>query len=311
MSSGARQITQIAKETTVGTTPSPFARTTFEFTENTLDATVTKEESKSISSGRLSRSSMITGADFAGEIKFEAKYSQLVQDLMSAAAFNSWSSNVLTFGGSLRQTFTILRGFEDVNDFHVFRGCHVSSFNIDIPEAGLISMSFGIAALGRTNFSAPPTGVITPADNNPKMSNVSVGDILIDGASQAGISCLTAFSLKWDNTMKVQKCLGGGINPGAILETLAGGTGSFTAAWSRNTSNMYEKQFTNATISLKVPITDTLGNSYEIFIPKAEITAKLPSGGNSDILNSSFEYKVVEEDPTITRIPASAQNPNP
>ncbi len=74
---------------------------------------------------------------------------------------------------------------------------------------------------------------------------------------------------------------------------------------------MYEKQFTNATISLRVPITDTLGNSYGIVIPKAEITVTLPSGGNSDILNSSFEYKVADEEPTITRIPAPAPNPNP
>ena len=130
MSSGARQITQIAKETTVGTTPSPFVRTTFEFTENGLDATVTKEDSNSITSGRIARSSMITGAEYAGELKCEAKYSSLVQDLMAAAAFNNWSSNVLTFGGTLRQTFSVLRGFEDVNDYHVFRGCHVNTLEL-------------------------------------------------------------------------------------------------------------------------------------------------------------------------------------
>ncbi|SSR62662.1 Uncharacterised protein [Acinetobacter baumannii] len=309
MSSGARQITQIAKETTVGTTPSPFARTTFEFTENGLDATVTKEDSNSITSGRIARSSMITGAEYAGELKCEAKYSSLVQDLMAAAAFNNWSSNVLTFGGTLRQTFSVLRGFEDVNDYHVFRGCHVNTFGIDIPEAGLITMTFGLMALGRTNFSSAPAGTITAADNNPKMSNVSVGDILIDGVSQAGISCLTAFTFNWDNTMQLQRCLGGGIDARAILEMLATGTGSFTAAWSRNTSDMYEKQFTNKTISLKVPITDTNGNKYEIFIPKAEITAPLPSGGNSDLLNASFEYKVVEVAPTITRTPAAVPAP--
>ncbi|MDR8305082.1 hypothetical protein FPK79_20115, partial [Acinetobacter baumannii] len=107
------------------------------------------------------------------------------------------------------------------------------------------------------------------------------------------------------DTMQLQRCLGGGIDARAILEMLATGTGSFTAAWSRNTSDMYEKQFTNKTISLKVPITDTDGNKYEIFIPKAEITAPLPSGGNSDLLNASFEYKVVEVAPTITRTPAA------
>ncbi|MDC4592522.1 phage tail tube protein [Acinetobacter baumannii] len=311
MSSGARQLTQIAKETTIGVTPSPFDRQTFEFTENGLDATVSKENSNSITSGRLARSSMITGAEYAGDLTCEAKYSSLIQDLMAAAAFNNWDNNVLTFGGNVRQTFSVLRGFTDVNDYHIFKGAHVNTLGIDIPEQGLITMTFGLMALGRLGATTPPLGTVTLADDNPKMSNISVGDILIDGVSQAGISCLTAFSFKWDNTMKLQKCLGEGINARAILETLAAGTGSFTAAWSRNTSDMYEKQFSNTTISLKVPITDTLGNSYEIFIPKAEITAPLPSGGNSDILNASFEYKVVEEVPTITRIPAPAPNPNP
>lgn len=96
MSSGARQLTQIERETAVGVTSTPFARTTFEFTDNGLDATVSKEESKSITSGRIARSSRIIGAEYDDELKCEAKYSQLVQDLMTAA-FNNWSSNVFTF----------------------------------------------------------------------------------------------------------------------------------------------------------------------------------------------------------------------
>lgn len=113
----------------------------------------------------------------------------------------------LLFGGALHQTFSVLRGLEDVNDYHVFRGCYVNTFSIEIPKAGLISMAFGLMALGRTNFSAPPAGAVTPADNSLKLSNVFVGEILIDGVFQAGISCLTAFSFKWDNTMKLRNVL--------------------------------------------------------------------------------------------------------
>jgi len=304
MSSGAKQILQVARETTIGITPVPFNRQTLECTDVTIDGTVTKESSNSIADTRIARSSMITGAEYAGDIVIEAKFSPLVQDLMAAAAFNNWNGDVLTFGGDIRQTFSVLRGFKDVNDYHLFRGVHVNTFGIEIPETGLITMTFGVMALGRSNTDTIPAGTVTAADDNPKMSNVSVGDILIDGASQAGISCLTAFSFNWDNSMQIQRCLGNGIDPKKILEMVAAGTGSFTAAWSRNTSDMYEKQFTNKTISLRVPITDSEGNGYEILIPKAEITASLPSGGNSDRLSASFEYTIVDEAPTITRIPA-------
>lgn len=304
MSSGAKQILQVARETTIGITPVPFNRQTLECTDVTIDGTVTKESSNSIADTRIARSSMITGAEYAGDIVIEAKFSPLVQDLMAAAAFNNWNGDVLTFGGDIRQTFSVLRGFKDVNDYHLFRGVHVNTFGIEIPETGLITMTFGVMALGRNNTDTIPAGTVTAADDNPKMSNVSVGDILIDGASQAGISCLTAFSFNWDNSMQIQRCLGNGIDPKKILEMVAAGTGSFTAAWSRNTSDMYEKQFTNKTISLRVPITDSEGDGYEILIPKAEITASLPSGGNSDRLSASFEYTIVDEAPTITRIPA-------
>jgi hypothetical protein len=102
--------------------------------------------------------------------------------------------------------------------------------------------------------------------------------------------------------MQVQRCLGAGLDVGAIIETLANGTGSFTAAWSTGAAANYEKQFTNTLISLKIDIVDSEANAYELTLPKVEITATLPSGGNSDILQASFEYRVVEEAPILVSL---------
>lgn len=44
-------------------------------------------------------------------------------------------------------------------------------------------------------------------------------------------------------------------------------------------------------------------NARQNGLPKVEITASLPSGGNSDILQASFEYRVVEQAPTLVRKP--------
>ena len=103
--------------------------------------------------------------------------------------------------------------------------------------------------------------------------------------------------------MQVRKCLGAGLEVGAILEMSAKGTGSFTAAWSTGSAANYEKQFTNTTISLVIPFTDTEGNEYELTLPEVEITGSLPSGGNSDLLQATFEYRVVEQAPTLVRTP--------
>lgn len=302
MSSGAKQLVQIAKETVIGTVPSPFARQTLAFTDISLNQSVEKTESASITDNRLQQSSMITSAEYSGELGAEAQYGAY-DDLMAAAAFNAWATNVLTFGGTNRQTFSVLLGYTDIANYHAFSGLHVNTFGIDIPESGLIGLTFGFMGTKRTPAAVAPAGTITPASTNPRMSNISVGDLLVDGTSVKGTACITAFSFNWDNSMQVQKCLGAGLEVGAILEMSAKGTGSFTMAWSTKAAELYENQFTNATISLSIPITDTAGNKYVLNIPKVELTASLATGGKDDLLNTTFEYTVVDQAPTLTRTP--------
>ena len=302
MSSGAKQLVQIAKETVIGTVPSPFARQTLAFTDISLNQSVEKTESASITDNRLQQSSMITSAEYSGELSAEAQYGAY-DDLMAAAAFNAWATNVLTFGGTTRQTFSVLRGYTDIANYHTFSGLHVNTFGIDIPEAGPIGLTFGFMGTKRTTAAVAPVGTITPASANPRMSNISVGDLLVDGVSVKGTACITAFSFNWDNSMQVQKCLGAGLEVGAILEMSAKGTGSFTMAWSTKAAELYEKQFINGNISLSIPITDTAGNKYVLNIPKVELTAPLATGGKDDLLNTTFEYTVVDQAPTITRTP--------
>ena len=245
---------------------------------------------------------MITSAEYSGELSAEAQYGAY-DDLMSAAAFNAWATNVLTFGGTTRQTFSVLLGYTDIANYHTFSGLHVNTFGIDIPEAGLIGLTFGFMGTKRTTAAVAPVGTITPASTNPRMSNISVGDLLVDGVSVKGTACITAFSFNWDNSMQVQKCLGAGLEVGAILEMSAKGTGSFTMAWSTKAAELYEKQFINGNISLSIPITDTAGNKYVLNIPKVELTAPLATGGKDDLLNTTFEYTVVDQAPTLTRTP--------
>ena len=250
MSSGSRQICQYAPETVNGTTPSPFDRKSLVFTEITLDAAATKEDSNSILDSRLAQKGAVTGVEYAGDLNSEWRFG-VFDDLIAAAAFNDWQTDTpivdqdtLTFGGTTRQSFSILRGYTDINNYHTFRGVHVNTVNISIPEQGLVTIGFGLMGKGRTVASSLPAGTVTTPTLTPTFSNVSVGDILIDGVSQVGVACITAFDFTWDNTMQVQRCLGAGLDIGALIETMANGTGSFTAAWSTGAAANYEKQFT-------------------------------------------------------------------
>lgn len=50
-------------------------------------------------------------------------------------------------------------------------------------------------------------------------------------------------------------------------------------------------------------MTDSAGNKYTLDLPKVLVSAPLPSGGNSDILNTQFSYTVADVAPTLTRAP--------
>ena len=310
MSAGSRQVLQISKETVRGTTPTPFVRSSLPFTDVSIDAAVNKEDSATILSSRLAQSGAITTIDYTGDISAEFRYG-IYDDLIAGAAYNTWTTgspavgtDTLTFGGNLPQSFSVLRGYADINNYHVFRGMHVNTFNLTIGVDALATATFGMIGMGRESASILPSGTVTTPTLTPVISGISVDDITINGVTQVGVACITDFEFNWDNTAEVQRCLGGNGSVGAVIATLADGTGSFTMAWSANGAVNYEKQFTGETIAISVSMKDSLGNAYVLTLPKVEITASLPSGGNADILQADFEYRVIEQAPTLTRTAA-------
>lgn len=306
MSSGARQILQIAEETVNGVTPTPFDRVTLPFTGVTLDQTASKETSNTITDTRLAAPSSITGLDTAGDIEAEFRYGSY-DKLIAGAAFNEWDENSLTFGGNVRKSFSVLRGYSDIDVYQLFSGVHVNTWNISVPEQGIVTTSFGLMGKSRKSSIELPSGEVTPDVLNTAYSSVSVGRILLDGQATAGVACVTGFDFTWDNTMQVQRCLGEGLDIGAIIETSAVGTGTVTVAWSKLLGqDFYERQFVNQTVSLELVITEnaeTNENSYLLVIPTAEITVGLPSGGKDEILSATLEFTVVKDAPVLTRTP--------
>lgn len=300
MSSGARQILEIAKEVTKGVTPSPFARTSLPFTDTSLDSTTTKEDSTTILASRLAQQGTITSVDHAGDINAEFRFG-VFDELIAGAAYNAWAGDTLTFGGDTPQTFSVLRGYTDIDKYYTFRGMHVNTWNLTIDTESIATTSFGLIGMGRDPSDTAPTGVATTPTLPPAFSGISVQDITIDGVTQVGVACVTAFDFTWDNTAQTQRCLGGGLDIGNIIATLADGTGTYTMAWSKNAATDYEKQFINKTVAISVDLKDGIGNEYTLALPKVEIIVTLPSGGNSDILSADFEYRVVEQAPTLTR----------
>ena len=299
MSSGAKQLTRVGSEATPGVIASTWE--TFAFTASGLDAKATTTESQTIKDTRIAAGTLVTGIEVQGDLESEFAYGTQ-DDLLEGVAFNQWVNNVLTFGGSTRKTFSVVRGFKDIDNYQVFTGCHFNQWTLSIPDSGIVTSKYSIMGMKRTAYEVAPTGTVTPAVDAPVLTSLSTGDILIDGQKKAGM-CVTQLDLTIDNSMQIQKCLDYENNISAILETIMKGTGSFTIAWSKNTAELYEKQFLNEPISLEYSLKDSAGNKYTLSLPKLQLSAPLPSGKAGDILTTQFSFTVADEAPTLTRIP--------
>lgn len=302
MSSGAKQLTRVGFEASPGVIATNW--NTFAFTTNGLDASAQTTESQTIKDSRIAAGTLVTGVEVQGDIESEWAYG--IQDgVLELVAFNAWNSNVLTFGGTSRKTLSIIRGFTDIDNFQVFTGCHINQWTLSIPDSGIVTSKFSIMAMKRTAYEVAPSGNVTPAGEAIPFTSLSTGDILIEGEKKAGM-CVTQIELTIDNTMQIQKCLDYENNISGILETIMKGSGNFTVAWSKNTAELYEKQFLNEPISLEYSLKDKDGNKYTLSLPNVLVSAPLPSGGAGDILNTQFSFTVADAAPTLKRIPIVA-----
>lgn len=302
MSSGAKQLTRVGFEASPGVIATTW--NTFAFTTNGLDASAQTTESQTIKDSRIAAGTLVTGVEVQGDIESEWSYG--IQDgVLELVAFNAWNSNVLTFGGTSRKTLSIIRGFTDIDNFQVFTGCHINQWTLSIPDSGIVTSKFSIMAMKRIAYEVAPTGTVTPAGDAIPFTSLSTGDILIEGEKKAGM-CVTQIELTIDNTMQIQKCLDYENNISGILETIMKGSGNFTVAWSKNTAELYEKQFLNEPISLEYSLKDKDGNKYTLSLPNVLVSAPLPSGGAGDILNTQFSFTLADAAPTLKRIPIVA-----
>lgn len=302
MSSGAQVTSYMITELSPGVTPATGAWDTLRLTSNTLSPTVNTQASDEITDSRISQGSVVSSADIQGDLVGELSYSTF-DKLLEAAFYGTWAANVLTVG-STRRTFTVAKNFNDVSVYTLFKGMHVSVFALDVPSDGKITATFTMAGLDYADGDTNTVATITPPTTTPFMSNLNVGSITVDGVSLEGSACVSALTVNLDNSLQAQRCIGSGkLGPGAQIATEAAITGTITLAWSNRAWQIWKNTFSRKTIAVAFPITDSLGNRYNLSFPALEVDGDLPNGGKRDLIEVTLNYTVAKQAPTITRVP--------
>ncbi|QXI45150.1 Ig-like domain-containing protein [Pseudomonas wayambapalatensis] len=305
MSSGAKQTSYLIPEVTPGVTPTTGNWDTLRLTSNTLSPTVNTQVSDEITESRISQGSVATSADIQGDLVGELSFGSF-DKLFEAAFYGTWGNDGVLTVGDTRRTFTIAKNFSDVGVFTLFRGMHVSTFALEVPSDGKITVTFGMAGLDYADGESNTVAATNPPTTSPFMSNINLGTLTIDGQSLEGIACVSALTMNLDNNLQVQRCLGTSrLGPGAQIATEAAITGTLTLAWSKRAWQIWKNTFTRLPIALSFPITDSLGNRYTLNFPALEVDGELPNGGKRDLIEVSLNYTVAKVAPTITRVQAA------
>ncbi|OBX73738.1 hypothetical protein A9308_00575 [Moraxella atlantae] len=270
------------------------------FKSNSLNNTVELTDSETIVNSRIKTAGMVTSATAEGDVEVEFIKS-IYDDLIAAAAFNTWNNNSLLFGGSTQQLFAIEEMFGDVTQYHYWAGMAVNRWVLTIPTSGFISMTFGF--VGQDYKTATEAYAVTPASvaTAPKASSISVESITIDNENLRGIACVTDFNFELDNGMERQNCIGSGLYGAKNLEKQANMSGSLTLAYGQKAQSILDKQLTGATVAIQATIKFPDGARYTLGIPKAQLSGDIPNGGANDLLSAQLRYTVVEQAPTLTR----------
>lgn len=302
MSSGSQQGLSYAAETTAGVLPSPFNRKKLRFTSVSIDGSVTGTQSEEIRDNLISSGEFKTSAAYQGEIAGELSYGTY-DDLLAAAFHNEWAANVLSIG-NVRKTLSILREYKDAGGYHIFKGMQVTAMTLEVPEEGLITITFTLQGMGRNPVTfVLPAGTVAAATTTNPMTNVGVGDIVIDGDTMTDIACVTSVSITIEYTTAAQKCLGKGLSAGKIMATGVNISGSLTLAWGEESAGLNELKYTDAPITFNFPMSDEVGNKYILNVPEATTAGTLPTGSRADLLQYQMEFTVRNQSPTLTRVP--------
>lgn len=302
MSRGTKVVLNYAPQTDVATKPTTNWKN-LPYKSEGLDHKVELTDSETIVDSRIKTAGIPTKASVEGDIEVEFAKSAF-DDLIEAAAGNLWATNKLVFGGNVQKMFAIEKAFSDVALYHYFKGMRVNTFKLDIPQQGFIGATFGFTGQGYETGAAAYSAAPAATSVAQKASNITVGDIKINGSSLKGVACATAFSFELNNNIDSVPCLGGGLYPQNLLEMMADITGSMTLEYATVAQGYLGNQITGAPISIEVTIKTPDNSSYVLTIPKAQISGSLPTGGK-DQTRAELSYTVIAyvaaDAPFITR----------
>lgn len=260
-SQGSRSYLAYITEVTAGVTPGTPAMIQLPINTHSLKLNKSVIESGEIRPDRQVAVNRHGNIDAMGDIDVE--FRALDYDaFLESALFGAFSSGTLKLGVTPK-FFTLEDGLTDIPAYRIFRGCAVSTLDLEVKPDAIVSAKFGMVGMSSVAATGTPLDAsLTAPSNNVPFDSFS-GTITEGGSA---IATVTGLKLKVENSLKPTHVIGNKIAP--QLEYGRGKvSGEITAYF--DSIALYNK-FVNETVSTLVfSLTDGTA-TYTFTLPKVK-----------------------------------------
>ena len=276
---GSQSSISFVKEVTWGITPaSQF--TGVNFTTDDMEYAIENQSSDTVRPDRQTVDVVQVGAECTGG--FETELQALNIDNLLPAFFMvaDWTLDVIQ-NGVVRTSFSIERAYNDVTQFMVYKGMVPNTMELSIESGSPIMCNLSFVGKEEVNAQATSsTPAASAVPTKPTFSaGTSVGSIEIDDVAVA--ACLIQkIDLTLDNQVEGKMAVGSLGFCDANANSLKV-TGSISMYFTDET--YYDLYLAGTEFKLEIPMTDSLGNEYNLELPACQFdSGSAPISGKDD-----------------------------
>ena len=237
-----------------------------------------------------------------GGFEFELSYSSF-DTLLQGALFGTWDGDVLK-QGIVEYSYTLEKAHEDIDEYFLFTGMMVNSFNLNLATSAIATGSFDFLGSATTLLQATNALTLTQPNSNAIMNCMGNVASLQEATYGGTLTDLTGIyvqelSLSVANNLRPVMAIGSN----TIQEVAIGKadiTGTLNAYFTSD--RLFDKFLAGTALQLQFQISDG-SNSYTVLIPKIKFeTESIPAAGQDQDVVENLTWRAIRDATTGTMI---------
>lgn len=314
---GSRADYMFLEESTYGVTPNSTTANTFKipFTSDTIVQQINPFTSAEIRSDRMVPSIVQGNKRVQGALNFELScdnHAKLLKHLLGPVSADSISGNMyqhqIDAGTSLPVGISIQKGFNDINQYFLFKGCRLNRGTFNFPQEGFITCSVDFLGREVATGSVTLNGIPTVYTDDPITSFVAVLSQSSYGGSLTQVAHVQSATITVENSMKEDNFVIGDGRRVSIPEGKRVVRGSMTVFF--EDLSLYNSYMNGTYSQLQIVATKSTGQSWTWFLPKIMYAGNspLPVVPNDRPIVVTLPFQAVRDPVTFTDLRMTVVN---